>query len=318
MKFLVKTKNIIFICPSCKKSKYVQVPVEVFGKSTTGTTPVIIPEGVICEHKIHSYIDKNGAVRGYLQYEYNIMSITARIDQIKSKALAQYQNYFGRTNIEFIYDTFSKHDLLHFFESCFMRYPIIFIENEPESNRFQLLFSLFASIHPKLAERILIYSMSEYDELIKNRNFDHYCILNVTHGLLLNSPVSLFESESVLFLLEKPLLENYILFNNAVKHLERYGDLVAEMMPKSPKTIYKQLAKDKNKQPWLTLELIEMIYHRNEFIARSHVSMWNSDYLLSSTLKELIPKQKMLDEDGRKELEDMDQKLSKLKEGLWG
>ncbi|UYP44478.1 hypothetical protein NEF87_000763 [Candidatus Lokiarchaeum ossiferum] len=318
MKLLAKTKNIIFICPVCRKSKYVQVPVDIFAKSTTGTTPVMIPENVICEHKIHSYIDKNGAVRGYLQFEYNIMSMTAKIEQIKTKALSKYRNYFGRTNIEFILDSFSKHDLLHFFESCFMRYPIIFIENEPESDRFQLLYSLFASVHPILAEKILIYSMSEYDELIKDGNFDNYCILNVTHGLLLHSPVSLFESESVSFLMDRKLLENYILFNNAVKHLERYGDLVADLMPKAPKVIYKQLSKEKNKQPWLTQELVEMIFHRNEFIARSHTSMWKDDALLSESLKSLIPRQKILDEEGRKELEDMDQKLSKLKEGLWG
>ncbi len=308
----------MFQCSRCHKSKYVAVPVEVFEKSKTGTTPVVIPENVICEHEIHSYIDKNGAVRGYIQFEYNIMSMTGRIEKIKQKALAEYKNYFGRISIAPILEGFRPHDLLHLFECCFMRYPIILIENEPEGSQFQLFFSLFASIYPKLADRILIYSMSEYDELTKEKNFENYFILNTTHYLLLNSPITFDQSESVLFLMKKEYIENYILFNNAIKYLERYGDLVAELMPKTPKSIYKQLSKEKTKQEWLSLEIVDMICHRNEFIARSHVSMWSNDDMLSPALKSLIPRQEEWDDGASKELEDMDQKLSKLKDGLWG
>ena len=314
-----KNKQIMFVCPQCAAQKYVGVPPDVYKGSKSGTTPVVVPEGVVCEHEIRSYIDKNGNVRGYINFEYHIMSADVKVEKIKDKAKRAYESELVSSKIDFILDIMNRYDFLLFIESCYAKFPVILIENDLEGERFQKFYAFFALLFPKIAKHSLVYTMAEYDAISKDKIFSNYFIYNLTHNLKINSPCSVEESDNLKFLLNKKYFSRFIFFNNAIKYMERYGDIAAKFVPAPPKQRLKEIGKDKDYEmpDWVSIETIEMIIHRNEFIARQHLAMWKNDELLSPALKALIPKQKELDEAATKNLAKIEEQVEKLHDSLW-
>ncbi len=57
-------RTIKIICPNCKNSKSINLPLQMIHQSD-GIVTVSIPSGLVCDHPFQVFVDKNGSVRGY-------------------------------------------------------------------------------------------------------------------------------------------------------------------------------------------------------------------------------------------------------------
>lgn len=65
------TKKIPVVCPKCKKSNKINIPLKIIDQSDHLTT-VSIPSGLVCEHTFQAYVDKRYKVRGYQKVDYEL------------------------------------------------------------------------------------------------------------------------------------------------------------------------------------------------------------------------------------------------------
>jgi hypothetical protein len=64
-------REISIICPECKNSNKITIPVKVINQSKQLTT-VSIPSGLVCEHGFQAFVDKNFKIRGYQKVDYTL------------------------------------------------------------------------------------------------------------------------------------------------------------------------------------------------------------------------------------------------------
>jgi len=64
-------REISIICPDCKNSNKITIPVKVINQSKQLTT-VSIPSGLVCEHGFQAFVDKNFKIRGYQKVDYTL------------------------------------------------------------------------------------------------------------------------------------------------------------------------------------------------------------------------------------------------------
>ena len=67
-------EEIQIICPICKTSKKLNIPIKVIDQAKQLTT-VSIPSGIVCEHGFQSFVDKNFKVRGYQRVDFEFSHI---------------------------------------------------------------------------------------------------------------------------------------------------------------------------------------------------------------------------------------------------
>ena len=64
-------REISIICPECKNSSKITIPIKVINQSKQLTT-VSIPSGLVCEHVFQAFVDKNFKIRGYQKVDYTL------------------------------------------------------------------------------------------------------------------------------------------------------------------------------------------------------------------------------------------------------
>ncbi|MFX0188458.1 MAG: hypothetical protein ACFE8A_12070 [Candidatus Hodarchaeota archaeon] len=64
-------REISIICPECKNSNKITIPVKIINQSKQLTT-VSVPSGLVCEHGFQAFVDKNFKIRGYQKVDYTL------------------------------------------------------------------------------------------------------------------------------------------------------------------------------------------------------------------------------------------------------
>jgi len=73
-KFEEQTKEVPFVCPECKNTNKLDIPVKIINQSKRLTT-ISIPAGLICEHSFQAFVDKDFKVRGYQKVDYELSKV---------------------------------------------------------------------------------------------------------------------------------------------------------------------------------------------------------------------------------------------------
>ncbi|MHA1150885.1 MAG: hypothetical protein ACTSR8_21910 [Promethearchaeota archaeon] len=79
-------RKINIVCPDCRASHKLQVPIKIINQSKQLTT-VSIPSGLVCEHSFQAFVDKNFKVRGYqkVDFEFTKMEYFEDFDDISDQ-----------------------------------------------------------------------------------------------------------------------------------------------------------------------------------------------------------------------------------------
>ncbi|MHA1791238.1 MAG: hypothetical protein ACTSVI_01255 [Promethearchaeota archaeon] len=67
----ISLKEILVQCPSCKKSKKIEIPEKVILENS-GICTIAVPAGHVCNHSFQVFIDKKFKARGYQPIDYEL------------------------------------------------------------------------------------------------------------------------------------------------------------------------------------------------------------------------------------------------------
>ena len=228
-----ESKKILVVCPVCSKSGRVPVPIEVITKKDSGATSVYIPRDLICPHEFYAYIDKNFKVRDYLVLEY---SLKAEALKIKSKLnfLLKKQDTFN-ISLKNLSNFINERDFRSLLFSCFVESPILFIEDDLDSERFGVIFNALAWFFPKMPEGCIIMSPPNYLEFNdkQGEKLKNYSIFNVLYKISVQKPFGDSTSEPFQEILdiirEKDSKLSLIYAKNTIDYLLKFTNEIEGM-----------------------------------------------------------------------------------------
>ncbi len=181
-------KRIMVVCPVCSKQGRIPVPTDVIMKKDSGATSVYIPRDLVCPHEFYAYIDKNFKVRDYLVLEY---SLKAEALKIKSKLnfLLKKQDTYDYS-LKNLANFISERDFRSLLFSCFVESPILFIEDDLDSERFGVIFNALAWFFPKMVESCTILNPPNYLEYNEKygEKLKNYSVFNVLYKISVQKP----------------------------------------------------------------------------------------------------------------------------------
>jgi len=239
-------KRIMVVCPVCSKSGRIPVPIDIIQKKDSGATSVYIPRDLVCPHEFYAYIDKNFKVRDYLVLEY---SLKAEALKIKSKLnfLLKKQDQFDFT-LKNLSNFISERDFRSLLFSCFVESPILFIEDDLDSERFGVIFNALSWFFPKMPDNCIIMNPPSYLEFNDKQGdkLKNYSIFNVLYKISVQKPFgdSLSEPfETILNTIrEKDTKISFIYAKNKVDYLLKFTEEI-EGMTGDNKSIQKIMKK---------------------------------------------------------------------------
>ncbi|QEE16462.1 hypothetical protein DSAG12_02292 [Promethearchaeum syntrophicum] len=221
-------KRIMVVCPVCSKSGRIPVPTAVITEKDSGATSVYIPRDLVCPHEFYAYIDKNFKVRDYLVLEY---SLKAEALKIKSKLnfLLKKKETFD-ISLKNLLNFINERDFRSLLLSCFVESPILFIEDDLDSERFGVLFNALAWFFPKMPETCIIMNPPSYLEFNdkQSEKLKNYSIFNVLYKISVQKPFGDSSSEAFQEVLdslrEKDSKLSLIYAKNTIDYILKFTD----------------------------------------------------------------------------------------------
>ncbi len=182
-------------CPSCGTQKMVLVPKDHVKNKPGGTAILKIPTNMVCQHAFFAYIDKNFAVRDYLQPQYMLDDTQKHVRDILSSKLKDFSQI--DINFKYLLTYISEIDLRSLVYACFIESPIIIIENDFEHSRFIMLLAILKNIFPDMLETCLFYTPEEYLNYSQEHptEIEHFTIYNLAYKLSVHKPFLDHQSE---------------------------------------------------------------------------------------------------------------------------
>ena len=181
-------KRIMVVCPVCSKQGRIPIPVDVIEKKDSGATSVYIPRDLVCPHEFYAYIDKNFKVRDYLVLEYSLKAEALKIKSKLNFLLKKHDQYdYSLKNLS---NFISERDFRSLLFSCFVRSPILFIEDDLDSERFGVIFNALAWFFPQMPEKCIIMNPPSYLEFNDKQGdkLKNYSIFNVLYKISVQKP----------------------------------------------------------------------------------------------------------------------------------
>jgi hypothetical protein len=242
-----ESKKILVVCPSCKNKSRILVPVNIISKKKSGSTSVYVPRDLVCPHEFYIYVDKNFKVRDYLVLEYSLKAEALKI-KAKLNFLLKKQDEFD-FSLNNLSNFINERDFRSLLFSCFVESPILFIEDDLDSERFGVVFNALAWFFPKMPETCIIMNPTSYLEFNDKEpeKLKKYSIFNVLYKISVQKPFGDSFSEPFEDIL-KPLRENdsklsLIYAKNNIDYLLKFTDEIEGMNTKDYKNIQKIMNK---------------------------------------------------------------------------
>jgi len=181
-------KRIMVVCPVCSKQGRIPIPVDIIEKKDSGATSVYIPRDLVCPHEFYAYIDKNFKVRDYLVLEYSLKAETLKIKS-KLNFLLKKQDEFD-FSLKNLSNFINERDFRSLLFSSFVESPILFIEDDLDSERFGVIFNALAWFFPKMPETCVIMNPTSYLEFYDKQpeKLETYSIFNVLYKISVRKP----------------------------------------------------------------------------------------------------------------------------------
>ncbi|MHA1602309.1 MAG: hypothetical protein ACTSVU_09185 [Promethearchaeota archaeon] len=264
-------KQVLIICPVCHKQKRIPAPIDVIKNKETGATSVYIPSGMVCEHEFYAYIDKNLAVRDYLVLEYSLQDEAKKTEKIKNNILSKEKNY--NLEIANVLNFITETDLRSLIYAGFIESPVIFIENDTNSERFGVLLNFMAKLSPKMSKNLTIFTPEKYLEYSENQTEElkGSTVYNLPFKLSVVKPFGDSNSEplsEILTILKSgPFKLQIIYAKNFIDYLRKFADDISnEYENQRADKIIKGLKKKYPQQAsYLNLPIIELLHRKNRF-----------------------------------------------------
>ena len=232
-------KRIMVVCPVCSKQGRIPIPVKIIEQKDSGATSVYIPRDLVCPHEFYAYIDKNFKVRDYLVLEYSLKAETLKIKS-KLNFLIKKQNTYDYS-LKNLMNFINERDFRSLLFSCFVESPILFIEDDLDSERFGVIFNALAWFFPKMPETCVIMNPPSYLEFNdkQGEKLKNYSIFNVLYKISVQKPFgdSLSEPfEAVLDAIrEKNSKLTFIYAKNIIDYVQKFTKEIEEMSIKDYK-----------------------------------------------------------------------------------
>lgn len=226
-------KKILVICPICSKQARIPVPIDIISSKESGATSVYVPKNMVCIHEFYAYVDQNFRVRDYLVLEY---SLQAEALKIKSK-INFILNKQDDLDLSFknLLNFISERDFRSLLFACFVNSPLMFIENDLDSERFGVIFNSIARFFPKMPETCSILTPSNYLEYSKEEyeKIKKFTVYNIIYKISVQKPFldSVSESfEHVLDFLRKESSKlQFIFAKNFIDYLFKFSEEIDKM-----------------------------------------------------------------------------------------
>ncbi len=262
-----ESKKILVICPVCSKSGRVPVPVDIISEKDSGATSVYIPRDLVCPHEFYAYIDKNFKVRDYLVLEYSLKAEALKIKSKLNFLLKKADQY--DISLKNLTNFITERDFRSLLFSCFVGSPILFIEDDLDSERFGVLFNALAWFFPKVVETCTILSPPNYLEYNEKHGdkLKDFSVFNVLYKISVQKPFgdSLSEpfDEILESIREADSKLQLIYAKNKVDYLLKFTNEIEAMDTKDYKTIQKTMKKKyPDQESMFSSKWIEIIHQR--------------------------------------------------------
>ena len=262
-------KKILVICPTCSKSGRVAVPVDIIEKKETGATSVYISRSVVCDHEFYAYVDHNFDIRDYLALEYSLMDEKQRAESMKAEVLRKIDEF----NIEYsnVLKFINERDLRSLIYACYIESPLIFIEDDPNHERFGVVFSLLYKLFPDHVKTARLFPADRYLKYYETNKekLEKYTVYNVAFKISVSKPFVDSHSEPLQTLFDiikstDPKLQ-VVYAKNFLDYLLKFSEEMEPMLEDKSDKIIKYFKKTYPKyENYFTQPLILMIKDRQE------------------------------------------------------
>ncbi len=262
-------KKILVICPICSKAGRVAVPVDIIQKKETGATSVYISRSVVCDHEFYAYVDHNFDVRDYLALEYSLMDEKQKAEGMKAEILRKIDEF----NLEYsnLLRFINERDLRALIFACYIESPLIFIEDDPNQERFGVIFSFMYKLFPDHIKTARLFPADRYLKYYETNKekLEKYTVYNVAYKISVSKPFVDSHSEplDIFFDIIKntaPKLQ-IVYAKNFIDYLIKFSEEMEPMLEEKSDKIIKYFKKEYPKQEnYFTQPLILMIKDRQQ------------------------------------------------------
>ncbi len=114
-------KVLEVVCPTCGKSKLINVPEAIFSQKKFGTVKIQIPINAVCpEHQFIVFVDTKGIIRGYEKIDILMGAISPEVDREAA----------GRVNLRNLIQIFGIYGIFSLIHGKIFNYPSYVIKDE--------------------------------------------------------------------------------------------------------------------------------------------------------------------------------------------
>ena len=258
-------RMILIVCPTCGKQRKIPVPEEQIMSKETGTTSLLIPANMVCEHQYHAYVDKNFAVRDYLTVDFSKQNQST--ENIKKAILNTIDP--NKIDLDMLGEYFDIEDFRKILFAGFLGVPIILLEEDFENPILKYIFYILSKLMPETQESTLFMNPNNY---LKFPEAKVYFVYNVKQKLLVRRPYTGSESEifapvCAKLRTGKSFKVQIVKVKNWIDHVKRISELpeiqeLIEGKTTHKKVIKKLLKNEPAHSDKLTMEFIEVMEKR--------------------------------------------------------
>ncbi|MHA1731897.1 MAG: hypothetical protein ACTSU5_08130 [Promethearchaeota archaeon] len=245
-------KNVLVVCPTCKKSAQVPVPTYIFDKKKSGIVKVQIHTGIVCEHQFVVYVDQNFMARGFEAIDF-LLEVGTPVEPSTGEG----GSVGTELDLRDVVAKFGSFATTHIFRAFVFNYPVVLVKSPTDAPDLEdKINNLFVKFIPEeLSPEPLV-------EAIERNNFgkfkfgeDRHLVLD-TDGIVLNSPWGMRKKKQMTWeegLIERGLvgddLDSYSgAIRGNIREFYKRATYVAGVLGESKRVFIKDLQKQLQKE----------------------------------------------------------------------
>ena len=133
-------KVLNVVCPTCEKSRNINIPEAVFSQKKFGTIKIQIPVNAVCpEHQFIVFVDTKGKIRGYEKIDILVSTISPEIERETA----------GRINLRNLIQIFGIYGIFSLIHAKIFNYVSYIIKDDKFEYSEELLNSIGDNILPE-------------------------------------------------------------------------------------------------------------------------------------------------------------------------